>query len=460
MAFAVDVFANTRPIGTSISRFSRSFRLISNARLISAAGLIGAGFAASAWVVTTVATMHAIAPSPYQSAIRDIALTSRFAAVAPAKERNIHIAKFSRLGTPTVEDLQVIAERGRANAHSALAKALVGQSGPLVADATPAPAATIVANAAPARARNDTVPTAANIANAAATDRIIIPSKAEIAATEGPALLALAAMPTTAIPSTATPSTVMPSTAVPSPTEPNRTAAIPARQAAVEVASVAVGADASSDDNRQPFGLVLNDSDASVPLPMARPDGMSKRAPVNDRAARPAEPALAYASPDIGDDEGEIPVVPKRQASPVARNGVAIYDISANIVYLPNGERLEAHSGLGKMRDNPRFVHEKNRGPTPPHTYQLTMRESLFHGVEAIRLNPLGGAGNIYNRVGLLAHTYMLGARGDSNGCVSFKDYKRFLAAFKRGDIRQLVVVTSMPDKPKSTFASLFSSRS
>jgi hypothetical protein len=112
------------------------------------------------------------------------------------------------------------------------------------------------------------------------------------------------------------------------------------------------------------------------------------------------------------------------------------------------------------MRDNPRYVHAKNRGPTPPHTYNLTMRESLFHGVEAIRLNPVGGAGYVYNRVGLLAHTYMLGARGDSNGCVSFKDYKRFLAAFKRGQIRQLVVVTSMPNKPTSTFASLFSSRS
>lgn len=450
MAFAVDVFANTRPIGTSISRSSRPFRFVPGARLISGAALIGAGFAASAWIITTVATMHAIAPSPYQSAIRDIALTSRFAAVAPAKERNIHIAKFSRLGTPTVDDLQVIAERGRANAHSALAKALVGASGPLVADAVTAPSA-VLADAAPTRAKDDTAPPSAIVASATASDRIIVPSKAEIAAIEGPALIAL----------TATSGVRLPGIAVPSPSEPNRTASIPAKQAPVEVASVAVESDSSSDDDsKQPFGLVLNDNDTSVPLPMARPDGISKRAPVSDRAARPAEPVLAYARPDVVDDEGEIPVVPKRQASPVARAGVAVYDISANMVYLPNGERLEAHSGLGKMRDNPRFVHEKNRGPTPPHTYQLTMRESLFHGVEALRLNPLGGAGNIFNRVGLLAHTYMLGARGDSNGCVSFKDYKRFLAAFKRGDIRQLVVVTSMPDKPKSTFASLFSSRS
>lgn len=436
MAFAVDVFANTRPIGTSISRLRHTFRFISGA------GFIGAGFAASAWLVTTVATMHAMAPSPYSSALSDISLVPRTAAVAADRERNIHVAKFSRLGTATAEELEVIAKSGRANAHSVLAKALVGQSGPLVADASPAPAATVVASARPDEAAAPAAPAAATVASAASADRIVIPSKAEIAAIEGPALLAMAAMPRTD---------------VPSPTQPDRTATIPAKAAAVEVASAAVETD---DDSKQPFGLVLNDSDESVPLPMARPDGMSKRAPAADRASRPAEQALAYANPDVGDDEGEIPVVPKRQASPVARAGVAVYDISAGMVYLPNGERLEAHSGLGKMRDNPKYVREKMRGPTPPHTYQLTMRESLFHGVAAIRLNPIGGAGNIYNRVGLLAHTYMLGARGDSNGCVSFKDYKRFLAAFKRGDIRQLVVVESLPDKPKSTFASLFSSRS
>jgi hypothetical protein len=92
------------------------------------------------------------------------------------------------------------------------------------------------------------------------------------------------------------------------------------------------------------------------------------------------------------------------------------------------------------------------------------MRESLFHGVEAIRLNPVGGQQKIHNRDGLLAHTYMLGKGGDSNGCVSFKDYKRFLAAFKRGDVKRLVVVSSMRSsrlaRPKSLIASLFSRKS
>jgi hypothetical protein len=68
----------------------------------------------------------------------------------------------------------------------------------------------------------------------------------------------------------------------------------------------------------------------------------------------------------------------------------AVYDISARVVYLPDGTRLEAHSGLGQALDNPRFVAERAVGPTPPHLYQLTLREALFHGVQAIRLNPVG----------------------------------------------------------------------
>ncbi|MBB3950787.1 DUF2778 domain-containing protein [Aureimonas jatrophae] len=196
-----------------------------------------------------------------------------------------------------------------------------------------------------------------------------------------------------------------------------------------------------------------------VPLPSSRPeidDADEAVPPTNPLVARPSAPpqrkdvpVLAYARPDAGalaTPEPEIPSVPAAPArtAPRAERGTAIYDISAATVYLPNGERLEAHSGLGAMRDNVRFVHQKNRGPTPPHTYDLTMRESLFHGVQALRLNPVGGQRNVYNRVGLLAHTYMLGPRGDSNGCVSFKDYKRFLAAYQRGEIRRLVVVDKL----------------
>jgi hypothetical protein len=56
---------------------------------------------------------------------------------------------------------------------------------------------------------------------------------------------------------------------------------------------------------------------------------------------------------------------------------------------MPNGRRLEAHSGLGNLMDDPSFISAKGRGPTPPNVYDLTMREEPFHGVRAIRLNPV-----------------------------------------------------------------------
>jgi hypothetical protein len=121
----------------------------------------------------------------------------------------------------------------------------------------------------------------------------------------------------------------------------------------------------------------------------------------------------------------------------------AVYDLTAHTVYLPGGERLEAHSGLGSLKDDPSHVDEADRGATPPHVYDLTMRESLFHGVQALRLNPLGGPSTIFGRAGLLAHTYMLGPSGDSNGCVSFRNYDAFLAAFQSGRVKRLAVVSS-----------------
>jgi hypothetical protein len=129
----------------------------------------------------------------------------------------------------------------------------------------------------------------------------------------------------------------------------------------------------------------------------------------------------------------------------------AIYDITAQTVYLPNGERLEAHSGLGAFMDDPSSVHKKNRGATPPNTYELTLRESLFHGVQAIRLTPASEA-NMFDRDGILAHSYMLGPSGQSNGCVSFRDYPKFLRAYLRGEINRIVVVPRLA-KPPEFFA-------
>jgi hypothetical protein len=102
--------------------------------------------------------------------------------------------------------------------------------------------------------------------------------------------------------------------------------------------------------------------------------------------------------------------------------------------------------------DNPRFVHVRMRGATPPNVYQLTMREKLFHGVRAIRLNPLDDS-KMFGRDGMLAHTYMLGPNGQSNGCVSFKDYDAFLNAYLNGEVDRLVVVSHMGDAPAALTA-------
>jgi hypothetical protein len=133
----------------------------------------------------------------------------------------------------------------------------------------------------------------------------------------------------------------------------------------------------------------------------------------------------------------------------------AIYDITARTVYMPDGRRLEAHSGLGDRMDDPRYVNVKREGPTPPNVYDLSLRENLFHGVRAIRLNPVGD-GKMYGRDGMLAHSYLLGPSGESNGCVSFTDYPAFLNAFLRGEVTRLVVVERLATPPSSQIAGWF----
>jgi hypothetical protein len=191
------------------------------------------------------------------------------------------------------------------------------------------------------------------------------------------------------------------------------------------------------------------------------PDAPRTRAPRNSRrnrmvaTAAPAEDNRSFieklfgmpaaSGPSYASLDTKVDLTPRRLSNPgpapEATAQTAVYDISAQTVYMPDGQRLEAHSGLGAKLDDPRFVHVRMNGATPPGTYDLTEREALFHNVRAIRLNPVGGSGAIFGRAGLLAHTYMLGPNGDSNGCVSFKDYERFLQAFLRGEVKRLVVV-------------------
>lgn len=167
-----------------------------------------------------------------------------------------------------------------------------------------------------------------------------------------------------------------------------------------------------------------------APSPSAAPREQEARAPV--LLLPRARPQLASLTPP-----DDLELTP-RDGSVTSRT--AIYDITARTVYMPNGERLEAHSGYGEQMDDPRYVRVRMRGVTPPNTYKLTMREALFHGTEAIRMTP-EDHGAMHGRAGILAHPYLMGPSGQSNGCVSIKDYGKFLAAFKRGEVDRMVVV-------------------
>ena len=95
--------------------------------------------------------------------------------------------------------------------------------------------------------------------------------------------------------------------------------------------------------------------------------------------------------------------------------------------------------------DNPASVAMRMVGATPPNTYDLKPREKLFHGVAALRMTPVGDADTL-GRTGLLVHSYLLGPNGDSNGCVSIKEYDKFLQAYRNGQVKRLVVVPSLSE--------------
>jgi hypothetical protein len=193
---------------------------------------------------------------------------------------------------------------------------------------------------------------------------------------------------------------------------------------------------------------------AAVPLPKSRPVEANSEVPADpppvqadNRSilqkladALPAKMTLASLAPDGGlSSDGP-------DLASLGYDGLtAVYDISAHAVYMPNHLKLEAHSGIGPLMDDPEHVSERNVGATPPAIYDLRPRERLFHGVPALRMIPVDSSATL-GRSGLLAHSYMLGPNGDSNGCVSIKNYERFLKAYQDGEIKRLVVVPSLGD--------------
>ena len=200
-----------------------------------------------------------------------------------------------------------------------------------------------------------------------------------------------------------------------------------------------------------------------VPLPRSRPaaaDMIASAGPATGQAlalaqadspARPAERSFAQKMSDFGRvtlaSIAPYGGVLRRKGPDLAALGydgmTAVYDITAHAVYLPNGTVLEAHSGMGGMRDDLDHVNVPMTGATPPAEYELKPRERMFHGVAALRMTPVEGS-DIYGRSGLLVHSYMIGLNGDSNGCVSIKDYDRFLKAYNDGEVNRLVVIPSL----------------
>jgi Protein of unknown function (DUF2778) len=196
---------------------------------------------------------------------------------------------------------------------------------------------------------------------------------------------------------------------------------------------------------------------AAIPLPRSRPSDANNAVrganppPQANEASRSEDPTLLqklsglfryrFTLASLTPNDGIFGSSPDLAA--LGYDGqTAVYDISARMVYLPNGSKLEAHSGLGESRDDPRHVSERKVGSTPPAVYELKPREQLFHGVQALRMQPVEGSA--LGRTGLLVHSYMLGPDGDSNGCVSVRDYDRFLAAYQRGEFKRLAVVSTL----------------
>jgi hypothetical protein len=216
-----------------------------------------------------------------------------------------------------------------------------------------------------------------------------------------------------------------------------------------------------SDEGRSEEGS----SDESKPSAPAGPPLPRSRPATADLESRPALASAPAANPARPDDRtllqklsdllpGHITLASLTPEGGLFHQGpdlaslgydslTAVYDISAHAVYLPSGLSLEAHSGIGSLKDDPEHVSVPNVGATPPAIYELKPRERLFHGVQALRMIPAEGS-TTNGRSGLLAHSYMLGPNGDSNGCVSIRNYDRFLKAFNDGEVNRLVVVPNL----------------
>lgn len=383
--------------------------------LIKGTVALGFGLAIGGWMMGALATVHSmgsIKPSDYSHQLRaSLDLKPILAAPLSEAERVLKIAKFSRLGGGAAErtarlegahlaflNAQVPAEDAvKSGIATALAKAEMDKQfaslatkRPKVADVKTALTAALdetVIIAPPTETAWDALPT--GNADEGQTEVADLQSPAELAVTE-----ALNSSSDDGLP---------------------MDGPLPIRRPPANALAMAIAPSAQPKPAMKPAIAAVEEEEEEAPkaLAFARPENPMKEAP-----------SKSVPWPDRGGSSMKI----------------AVYDISNGVVHMPSGERLEAHSGIGEMRDNPKYTHVKMRGPTPPGTYRLSMREKLFHGVAAIRLTPTDGI-NPLGRTGLLAHSYLLRTRGDSHGCVAFANYDKFLRAFQRGEITHMIIV-------------------
>lgn len=211
-----------------------------------------------------------------------------------------------------------------------------------------------------------------------------------------------------------------------------------------------------------PYAMRFARNDAGMavatPLPLPRPDVIPQQAVAAVTPPPVSEPRLASLPPQPELQPQQQPSEPgildklfgdpERAAKAVlaAHPNTVLYDITKRAVYMPDGTKLEAHSGFGEWMDDPESVHRKNVGVTPPNVYAVSFREKPFHGVRALRMKPVGD-GKMYGRDGILAHSFLLGEAGASNGCISIREYDTFLKAFEDGQFNRIIVVRSI-DEP------------
>ncbi len=244
------------------------------------------------------------------------------------------------------------------------------------------------------------------------------------------------------------------------------------------IASATSAAQTAAQDYSASAIAALPSGDA-IPVPMAAPDAQIARAPIEDdtdsflpddvpfpgqkpvidrptvtKPQKQEKTQLAYAPPS-GQTENIQRGLFGRLFGQAAHNKTAIYDISAATVYLPSGEKLEAHSGIATCATIRAML--TRRCVALRHRALISFRCVKAYSTgskQCVCSQPMVA---IRTTATACWRTHTCCAGQDSNGCVVFKDYARFLRAFKRGEVNRMIVVTSMSSSSKpARIASIF----